>query len=122
MEAARRIVEERGAFMPEQFSNPCEPRRAHAIRPQPELLHAFEGRRSTCSLLRLGTGGTVSGVGRGAQGAQSRDVRVIAVEPAASPVLAGGPPGPTKIQGLNAGFIPEELSQRSSRRNHRGQR
>ena len=105
MEAARRIVEERGAFMPEQFSNPANPG-VHRRTTAPELLRAFEGQTIDAFVAAVGTGGTVSGVGEALK-ARSPEVRVIAVEPAASPVLAGGVPGPTKIQGLNAGFVPE---------------
>ncbi len=105
MEAARRIVEERGAFMPEQFSNPANPG-VHMTTTAPELLHAFEGQPIDVFVAAVGTGGTVSGVGEALK-ARNPATRVIAVEPAASPVLAGGVAGPTKIQGLNAGFVPE---------------
>jgi cysteine synthase A len=105
MEAARRVVEERGAFMPEQFSNPANPG-VHLRTTAPELLHAFEGQNIDAFVAAVGTGGTVSGVGKALK-ARNPATRVIAVEPAASPVLAGGPAGPTKIQGLNAGFVPE---------------
>ncbi|MDH3624079.1 MAG: cysteine synthase A [Myxococcales bacterium] len=105
IEAARRIVEERGAFMPEQFSNPANPE-VHRETTAPEILQAFEGDSIDVFVAAVGTGGTVSGVGAALKGNDSR-TRVIAVEPAASPVLAGGKPGPTKIQGLNAGFVPE---------------
>jgi cysteine synthase A len=105
MEAARRIVEERGAFMPEQFSNPANPG-VHMRTTAPELLHAFEGQAIDVFVAAVGTGGTVSGVGEALK-ARNPATRVIAVEPAASPVLAGGVAGPTKIQGLNAGFVPE---------------
>jgi cysteine synthase A len=105
IEAARRIVEERGAFMPEQFSNPANPE-VHRETTAPEILQAFEGDPIDVFVAAVGTGGTVSGVGAALKGNDSR-TRVIAVEPAASPVLAGGKPGPTKIQGLNAGFVPE---------------
>jgi len=105
IEAARRIVEERGAFMPEQFSNPANPG-VHLRTTAPELLHAFEGEPIGAFVAAVGTGGTVSGVGEALK-ARNPDAQVIAVEPAASPVLIGGPPGPTKIQGLNAGFIPK---------------
>lgn len=105
MEAARHIVEERGAFMPEQFSNPANPE-VHETTTAAELLAAFEGRSFDAFVAAVGTGGTVSGVGHALK-ARGMATRIIAVEPAASPVLRGGPAGPTKIQGLNAGFIPQ---------------
>ncbi|MFA9411258.1 MAG: cysteine synthase A [Deltaproteobacteria bacterium] len=105
MEAARRVVQERGAFMPEQFSNPANPG-VHMRTTARELLRAFDGQRIDAFVAAVGTGGTVSGVGEALK-ASNPATRVIAVEPAASPVLVGGPAGPTKIQGLNAGFIPE---------------
>jgi cysteine synthase A len=105
MEAARRVVRERGAFMPEQFSNPANPG-IHESTTAPELLRAFEGQAIDAFVAAVGTGGTVSGVGATLK-ARNPETRVIAVEPAASPVLIGGAPGPTKIQGLNAGFVPE---------------
>jgi cysteine synthase A len=105
MEAARRVVDERGAYMPEQFSNPANPG-IHGRTTAPELLRAFEGLSIDAFVAAVGTGGTVSGVGQALK-ARNSATRVIAVEPAASPVLAGGAPGPTKIQGLNAGFVPK---------------
>ncbi|MGB5286529.1 MAG: pyridoxal-phosphate dependent enzyme, partial [Polyangiales bacterium] len=105
IEAARRIVEERGAFMPEQFSNPANPG-VHGSTTAPELLRAFDGQTIDAFVAAVGTGGTVSGVGEALK-AHNPEARVFAVEPAASPVLIGGAPGPTKIQGLNAGFIPD---------------
>ena len=105
MEAARRVVEERGAFMPEQFSNPANPG-IHMTTTASELLRAFEGQTIDAFVAAVGTGGTVSGVGETLK-AHNPSTLVIAVEPAASPVLIGGEPGPTKIQGLNAGFVPE---------------
>jgi cysteine synthase A len=104
MEAARRIVEERGAFMPEQFSNPANPE-VHRMTTGPELLTAFSEQPIDAFIAAVGTGGTVSGVGRALK-ARNSATRVLAVEPASSPVLRGGPAGPTKIQGLNAGFVP----------------
>ncbi|MGD8316362.1 MAG: cysteine synthase A [Myxococcales bacterium] len=104
MEAAERLVKERGAFMPEQFSNPANPA-VHQTTTGPELLEAFGAQPIDAFVAAVGTGGTVSGVGRTLK-ARSAATRVLAVEPAASPVLQGGPAGPTKIQGLNAGFIP----------------
>ncbi|MFW2386876.1 MAG: cysteine synthase A [Polyangiales bacterium] len=105
MAAARRIVEERGAYMPEQFSNPANPG-IHQRTTATELLHAFEGMQIDAFVAAVGTGGTVSGVGEALK-ARNPETRVFAVEPAASPVLLGGPAGPTKIQGLNAGFVPQ---------------
>jgi cysteine synthase A len=105
IEAARRIVKERDAFMPEQFSNPANPS-IHGATTAPELLKAFEGRRIDAFVAAVGTGGTVSGVGEALK-AHDPETRIFAVEPAASPVLIGGKPGPTKIQGLNAGFVPK---------------
>ena len=105
MEAARRVVEERGAFMPEQFSNPANPG-IHERTTARELMRAFEGQSIDAFVAAVGTGGTVSGVGEALK-ARNASTRVVAVEPAASPVLIGGPPGPTKIQGLNAGFVPD---------------
>ncbi len=105
MAAARRIVSERNAFMPEQFSNPANPG-AHRMTTAPELLHAFEGQAIDAFVAAVGTGGTVSGVGEALK-ARNPQTRIVAVEPAASPVLIGGAPGPTKIQGLNAGFVPD---------------
>ena len=104
IEAAEQVGRERGAFMPHQFDNPANPR-AHAETTAEELFAAFEGERIDALVAAVGTGGTVTGVGRRVKerwpGAQ-----VVAVEPEASPVLAGGQPGPSKIQGLNAGFVP----------------
>ena len=104
MESARNIVKERGAFMPEQFSNPANPG-IHMRTTAPELLRAFEGQSIDAFVAAVGTGGTVSGVGEALK-AYDPATRIIAVEPSASPVLIGGEPGPTKIQGLNAGFVP----------------
>ncbi len=104
IEAAERIEKERGAFMPHQFDNPANPL-AHEQTTAEELLEAFGDEPIDAFVAAVGTGGTVSGVGR----VLRRDnpaVRIVAVEPESSPVLAGGPPGPSKIQGLNAGFVP----------------
>lgn len=71
-----------------------------------EILAAFEGLRLDALVAAVGTGGTVTGVGRVLKEARP-GIQVVAVEPAASPVLSGGAPGPSKIQGLNAGFVPD---------------
>jgi cysteine synthase A len=99
IELARRIVEERRAFMPQQFSNPANPeihRRTTAEEIWADLV---------CG---VGTGGTITGVGQVLK-ERRPGVRVVAVEPATSAVLSGGMPGPHKIQGIGAGFVPEVL-------------
>jgi cysteine synthase len=102
--AAERVVAERGAFMPQQFDNPRNPE-AHHEGTAGEIMEAFAGEPIAALVAAVGTGGTVSGVGRALK-ATFPECRVIAVEPESSPVLAGGKPGPSKIQGLNAGFVP----------------
>ena len=104
IEAAREVAQERGAFMPQQFDNPHNPE-AHRATTAVELLEAFGDERIDAFVAAVGTGGTVSGVGRVLK-ERDPSTRVLAVEPAASPVLAGGAPGPTKIQGIGAGFVP----------------
>jgi cysteine synthase A len=104
LRAAERVVTERGAFMPHQFDNAANPE-AHALGTAREIQEALEGAPIDACGAAVGTGGTITGVGRALREAHA-DVRIVAVEPAASPVLQGGAPGPTKIQGLNAGFVP----------------
>lgn len=103
--AASRVVEERGAYLPQQFDNPDNPL-AHHDTTARELLEAFGDDSIDALVAAVGTGGTVSGVGRALR-ERGRTTRVVAVEPESSPVLAGGRPGPSKIQGLNAGFVPK---------------
>ena len=104
IEAAHRIAKERGAFMPQQFENEANPQ-VHADSTGREIVEAMQGLRIDALVAAVGTGGTISGVGRAVKAAHP-DAKIIAVEPSASPVLAGGAPGPSKIQGLNAGFVP----------------
>jgi cysteine synthase A len=104
IEAAQEIVAERNAFMPSQFDNPENPN-AHRQKTAQEILSALEGESVHALVAAVGTGGTVSGVGEVLKAAHP-GLRVIAVEPEASPVLSGGEPGPTKIQGIGAGFVP----------------
>jgi cysteine synthase len=106
--AARRVVDERDAFMPQQFDNPRNPEAHHAGTAQ-EILEAFGGEPIAVFVAAVGTGGTITGVGAALKGTHP-SLRVIAVEPEASPVLAGGKAGPSKIQGLNAGFIPRNYN------------
>lgn len=104
---ARALVEETpGAFMPHQFSNPANPR-IHRQTTAKEILAATDGVLHAF-VAGVGTGGTLTGVG---ETLKKKDpaIRVIAVEPASSPVLSGGPPGQHLIQGIGAGFVPEVL-------------
>ncbi len=103
VDEALRIASERKAFVPRQFENPANPD-AHWSSTAIELLDAFD--RIDAFVMGVGTGGTVTGVGRRLR-ERDMDTTIIAVEPHASPVLAGGSAGPTKIQGMNNGFIPE---------------
>lgn len=105
IEAAERIVRERGAFMPMQFSNPANPE-VHERTTALEILEAMDGSPVHAFVAGVGTGGTVSGVGRVLK-ARRTETRIIAVEPDACAVLSGDPPGPSKIQGIGAGFVPE---------------
>ncbi len=106
--AAKAIAEERGAFMPMQFQNPANPA-AHLVTGE-EVLASLdaEGVAIDAFVAGVGTGGTITGVGRTLR-QRWPALDIVAVEPEASAVLSGKPPGPTKIQGLAAGFVPEVL-------------
>jgi cysteine synthase len=107
IEEAERIVEtERHSFMPGQFQNPANPM-VHQATTGPEIWNDTEG-RADYIVAGVGTGGTITGVSRFLKPLKP-GFRSIAVEPAASPVLSGGSPGPHKIQGIGAGFIPAVL-------------
>ena len=95
-----------GAFMPMQFANPTNPE-IHALTTGPEIWQDTDG-TVDIFVAGVGTGGTVTGVARALK-AIKPGVRAVAVEPAASPVLSGGKPGPHAIQGIGAGFVPEVL-------------
>jgi len=95
-----------GAWMPNQFSNPVNPE-IHRTTTGPEIWEQTEGRLDFL-VAGVGTGGTITGAG-GMLKEKNRELRVVAVEPAASPVLSGGKPGPHKIQGIGAGFVPDIL-------------
>jgi cysteine synthase A len=95
-----------GAFMPRQFENAANPE-AHARTTAREILDAV-GESLTAFVAGVGTGGTITGVGRVIK-RERPGVRIVAVEPAASPVLSGGAPGMHGIQGIGAGFVPPVL-------------
>ena len=94
-----------GAFCPGQFDNPENPR-VHEVTTAREIVVAMAGEPITAFVAGVGTGGTVSGVGRALK-ALSPSTRVIAVEPEASATISRGLRGPTKSQGLAAGFVPK---------------
>lgn len=107
IEKAEELKAEYGnAFIPQQFKNPSNPA-IHVTTTAREILEDTDG-RVDIFVASVGTGGTITGTARGLR-EQLPDVKVVAVEPAGSPVLSGGKPGPHKIQGIGAGFIPDVL-------------
>ena len=95
-----------GAVMPQQFDNPANPQ-IHRVSTAEEIWRDTDGRVDVV-VAGVGTGGTTTGVGQVLK-AKKPSVRMVAVEPEGSPVLSGGQPGPHKIQGIGAGFIPSIL-------------
>jgi len=106
VELAEAIREQRKGFMPQQFSNPANPA-VHQRTTAEEIWRDTDGEVGAF-VAGVGTGGTITGVGRMLR-ERSPETLVVAVEPASSPVLSGGMPGPHKIQGIGAGFVPEVL-------------
>src|SRR5215207_3126897 len=108
VEEARRICRERGnCFVPNQFSNPANPE-IHRRTTAEEIWRDVDGRVDVL-VAGVGTGGTITGCGERLK-ERNPDLRVVAVEPKASPVISGGLPGPHKIQGIGAGFVPDVLN------------
>jgi cysteine synthase A len=97
-----------GYFLPDQFGNPANPM-VHRLTTAREILDCMGGKRIDAFVSGVGTGGTITGVG-GALRRRIKDIRIVAVEPAASPVLSGGKAGPHPIQGIGAGFVPKVLN------------
>jgi cysteine synthase A len=106
-EAESLIAQNPSYFMPDQFSNPANPA-MHKKTTALEILESLDG-KIDAFVAAVGTGGTITGCGELFK-ERNPAVKVIAVEPAGSPVLSGGDPGPHKIQGIGAGFIPKVLN------------
>lgn len=107
VQRAEELAAENGWLMPQQFKNPANPE-VHRQTTGPEIIAQMEGKSIDGFVAGVGTGGTITGVGDVLKG-HNASVRIAAVEPDDSPILSGGQPGPHKIQGIGAGFIPDVL-------------
>ena len=108
-EAESILAQNPSYFMPDQFSNPANPA-MHKMTTAVEIWDALDGKIDAL-VAAVGTGGTITGCGEFFK-EKNPAIKVIAVEPATSPVLSGGDPGPHKIQGIGAGFIPRVLNRK----------
>ncbi len=108
VEAARAMAERPDVFLPDQFSNPANPE-VHRRTTGPEIAQALDGDVDVL-VAGVGTGGTITGTGEYLREHVNPRLRIVAVEPKGSAVLSGGPPGPHRIQGIGAGFVPPVLN------------
>jgi cysteine synthase A len=106
VDAARAAAQDDDVFLPDQFSNPANPE-AHRTGTGPEILEALGGKVDVF-VAGVGTGGTITGVGEALK-AHDPKTQIVAVEPLSSAVLSGNAPGPHRIQGIGAGFVPAVL-------------
>ncbi len=106
VEKAQELADKNGYFQPQQFRNPANPQ-AHRASTAREILS--QAGDIDAFVAGVGTGGTITGIGRALKEEKARGVKIVAVEPAKSPVLSGGRPGLHEIQGIGAGFIPDIL-------------
>ena len=106
-EAESIVAQNPSYYMPDQFSNPANPD-MHRKTTGPEIVNALDG-RVDAFVAAVGTGGTITGCGEVIR-QRNPDAKIVAVEPSGSPVLSGGDPGPHKIQGIGAGFVPKVLN------------
>ena len=106
VQAAQAMAQDPDVFLPDQFSNPANPR-VHRLTTGPEIERALDGRVDVL-VAGVGTGGTITGVGEHLR-ERNPGVRIVAVEPQGSAVLSGEQPGPHRIQGIGAGFVPPVL-------------
>ena len=107
IEKAEEVAAERNAFMPQQFANPANPK-VHKETTGPEILRDL-GNQVDALVAGVGTGGTITGAGQAIKN-HNPEALIVAVEPSDSAVLSGGEPGPHKIQGIGAGFVPDVLN------------
>jgi cysteine synthase len=106
--AARAMAQSSDVFLPDQFSNPANPE-AHRRATGPEIARALDGKVDVL-VAGVGTGGTITGVGEYLREHVNPKLAVVAVEPKGSAVLSGEQPGPHRIQGIGAGFVPPVLN------------